>query len=369
MLNQAGSHGVEYEVVCPDAKGLTGYLHDNGIKVHVVPFRHAILPRSKSFMDKVKWMPRLIHNSWLNYKAIGTIMSIAKEFGADMIHENSSVLNVGYQAAKKLHIPDVIHIREYGDLDFNMVIPGMAKRLASETVHTISITKDIARHRNQLDNPHAAQIYNAVMKGRDLRYNPDKKKFFLYAGRIEEFKGTTELIDAYIAYASKEESPLPLYIAGCTNFPTYQEELVTRVKKAGLDNYVKWLGERMDVADIMYETVCTIIPSRFEGFGRVMPEAMTNGSLCIGRNTGGTKEQMDNGRSITGRDIAFAYDTVSELSGLFSEVTRMVSNANPFDEGGEFHDMIMRSQRVVESLYSEESFGKKLMDFYNRILC
>lgn len=369
MLRQAARHGVDYEVVCPDDKGLTCYLRDNGIMVHVIPFRHAILPGGKSLLDKLKWLPRLIHNSWLNYKAIGRIVSIAKGFGADMIHENSSVLNIGYHAAKKLNIPDVVHIREYGDLDFNLVIPGIAKRLASNSVYPISITKDIARHRNQLDNPHAAQIYNAVMKRSDLRYNPDKKKFFLYAGRVEECKGTSELIDAYIAYAANQEPPLPLYIAGCANFPDYQEKLMSRVKKAGLDKYVKWLGERMDIADIMYDTVCTIIPSRFEGFGRVMPEAMTNGSLCIGRNTGGTKEQMDNGRRITGRDIAFAYDTVAELSGLLSEVTRVVSNANPFVEGGEFHDMILRSQSVVDALYSEESFGNRLVDFYKRVLC
>ena len=369
MLRQAGLNGVEYEVVCPDEKGLTLYLRGNGVKVHVIPFRHAILPLNHSLKDKFKWLPRLIHNSWLNYKAIGSIMSIAKDFGAEIIHENSSVLNVGYQAAKKLNIPDVVHIREYGDLDFNLVIPGIENRLASDSVYPISITKDIARHRNQLDNPHAAQIYNAVMKRSDLRYNPDKKMFFLYAGRVEECKGTTELIDAYIAYAVKEKTPLPLYVAGSTNFPAYQEALMSRVKKSGLDKYVKWLGERTDIADIMYETVCTIIPSRFEGFGRVMPEAMTNGSLCIGRNTGGTKEQLDNGRSITGRDIAFAYDSVPELSSLLSDVARMVSSANPFVEGGEFHEMILRSQRVVDSLYSEESFGSKLVDFYKRVLC
>ena len=66
----------------------------------------------------------------------------------------------------------------------------------------------------------------------------------------------------------------------------------------------------------MRQAKAIIIPSHNEGFGRCMPEAMFNGCLCIGHDTGGTKEQMDNGTEATGEDIALRYQTEDQLTDI-----------------------------------------------------
>ena len=45
----------------------------------------------------------------------------------------------------------------------------------------------------------------------------------------------------------------------------------------------------------MSKALALFVPSSFEGFGFITVEAMFCGCLVIGRNTGGTKEQFDNG--------------------------------------------------------------------------
>ena len=368
MICQAQAHGIDLEVVCPDHDGLTQWLNREGFKVHVVRYRHVRLPFARTLTDKLKWLPRLIHDYWINLKAIPKVKRIALEFAPDIIHENSSVINFGYKASKALGVPDVVHIREYGYLDFRMRLPGRKKRLNSNQVFTISITKDIFRHLQQDLNPRSTQIYDGIVTESDFRLIENKKKMFLYAGRIERAKGIDDLLEAYTDYSRQVKDPLPLYICGGCNHPEFLERLKKFVDDRGCSSYVKWLGERPDVADYMAQAAATIIPSRFEGLGRVMPEAMANGSLCIARNTGGTKEQLDNGMEFTGAPIAIAYEDNLQLKKALLDITAAMEKGDAFMPGSKYRHMIDRSQKAVKEFFSEDSFGDKLIVFYNKIL-
>lgn len=368
MLSQAKSHGIEFEVVCPDEKGLTKWLRNRDIKVHVVHFRHVRLPFSRTLSDKIKWLPRLLHDSWVNFRARSAVKSIARAFAPDIIHENSSVINTGFFASKSIKVPDIVHIREYGDLDFKMILPGRNTRLHGKNTYTISITKDICRHLRQDSNPKATQIYDGIVKTSDFRLNPDKKRWFLYAGRIESAKGIDDLLEAYVEYVQKVENPLPLYVCGGCNTPGYLEKMKDYVSGQGMESKVVWLGERTDIADFMAQAAATIIPSKFEGLGRVMPEAMANGSLCIARNTGGTKEQLDNGFQFTGAPIAISYEEKSQLIDALVNVTKIFDNGEAFLPGSDLRQMIERSQASVKEFFSEERFGEKICDFYSKVL-
>ena len=368
MLREADKAGIEYRVVCPDTLGLTRCLEEKGVYTYVRHFRHNRYPSTQGIVNLLKWLPRLIHDNYINWKAKRRLYEDVKDFNPDIVHENSSAVNIGYYIAKRLDVPYIMHIREYGDLDFQITIPDVGKRMADPGCWTISITKDIFLRKKQDRNPHATQIYNGIMTMSQLRFTPHKKRYFLYAGRIEPAKGTSELIDAYLKYLSVEKDPVPLKIAGGCNHPDYCERLKDKVAHAGCSDMVEWLGDRDDVCDLMFEAAATVIPSRFEALGRVMPEAMANGSLCVGRDTGGTKEQMDNGLEFTGNEIALRFTTVDDLAGVFSYITCEMKDNDPFASGGAFRDMIDRSQRSVCEFFSEEQFGKRLLSFYDKIL-
>ncbi|MDE7408704.1 MAG: glycosyltransferase [Muribaculaceae bacterium] len=368
MLLQAKAHGIEFEVVCPDEKGLTQWLRENGITVHVVHFRHVRLPFFRSLSDKIKWLPRVVHDYWINYRARSGVERIAREFAPDIIHENTSVINVGYHAAKSIGVPDVIHIREYGNLKYRISLPGRTSRIKAENVFTIPITKDLSRFLNQESNPNTKQLYDGIVSISEFRINEDKEKWFLYAGRIESSKGIGDLLEAYAEYVVSTSTPYPLYVCGGCNNSAYLEELKAFTIEKGIESNVKWMGERDDVSDFMAKAAATIIPSRNEGLGRVMPEAMANGSLCVARYKLGTKEQLDNGIDFTGAPIAIAYEEKNQLKEALLNITEAVERGEAFISGSDYRKMIDRSQAAVKEFFSEESFGDKLHNFYIDIL-
>ena len=120
------------------------------------------------------------------------------------------------------------------------------------------------------------------------------------------------------------------------------------------------MGPRKDIISLMQKAKAIIIPSLNEGFGRCMPEAMFNGCLAIGRDTGGTKEQMDNGLEYTGKDIALRFKTMEQLVSHFMDISKQ-----PLDF---FHDMIQSAFITVNHFYSSESNTNKILSLYGRIL-
>jgi glycosyltransferase involved in cell wall biosynthesis len=110
----------------------------------------------------------------------------------------------------------------------------------------------------------------------------------------------------------------------------------------------------------MQQARAIIIPSRFEGFGLCMPEAMFNGCLAIGRNTGGTKEQLDNGLRLQGSEIALRYDTTNELTHLLCEISQ-----SPI---AQYQPMVERAFHTVNQLYTEENNAREIFQFYQSIL-
>ncbi|MDE6634760.1 MAG: glycosyl transferase family 1, partial [Bacteroidaceae bacterium] len=92
--------------------------------------------------------------------------------------------------------------------------------------------------------------------------------------------------------------------------------------------------------------------------GRCLPEAMFNGTPVIGRNTGGTREQMDNGVRRTGREIALRYTTTEEL------VQCLVQAAQGF---GAEEEMRKSAFEVVNMLYSDEAYVDNVFRFYEDI--
>ena len=367
MICQALVHNIKIDVVCPDENGLTHWLREKGISVHVVRYQSIYLPSYKTISDVIKWAPRFIYYSLINHQGKSGVKRIAKESAPDIIHENTSTINVGYNAAKAIGVPYVMHIREFGPLEFNMKVPGRKRRLKGRRVFSIPITKALSKFLCLDSNHKSRQIYDGIVQSSEFRFLENKKKWFLYAGRIVKEKGISDLLEAYVEYIRKSDHPYPLHICG-NGIPDYVEKMKTFVAENGIEDYVIWLGEQSNISEFMAETVATIMPSRCEGLGRVMPEAMTNGSICVVRDITGTKEQLENGLRFTGAPIAFAYDDKEQLTKTLLDITETVEKGGAFSSGSEYRLMIERSQSAVKEFFTEERFGDKVYEFYNYIL-
>lgn len=363
MLRGVMNKGVTPFVIVPDTNGIYQDLVSLQIPVLPITFRTNSFPTVNSLKDIILFLPRLFARLIVNKRAIGKIVSFLSDKNIDIIHSNVSIITPGYQAARRLHLPHIFHIREYVDKDFNIhYIPSIHRLrnlLQSPSTYSICITKDIQRHHGLTESPKSRVIYNGIRPAAKDIPSFRKKGYLLYAGRIQSAKGITELLDSYLSYTKVTECPLPLYIAGGTVNKHFYASLLRFVESNHITHLVKFLGDRNDIELLMQEATAIVIPSRFEAFGRCMAEAMFNGCLVISKNTGGSKEQMDNGQQLEGGEIALRYNTSDELTLLLESVTKQNDIYQPY---------INRAFHAVNSLYASEINAEKVYQFYEDIL-
>lgn len=354
--------GVEPIVICPNKGGGYQLLKNKGVKTFCIANRNSVFPPFNSIKNKCLYIPRLVIHSVINTISVFKLKKICTDLKPDIIHSNGALIDVGYRTARKLKIPHIYHLREYQDLDFGMKIkPSMNgfKDILSKSF-SICITTGVKQHFITDQNKDKMRvIYDGVHDIDNIAFCPKKEKYFLFVGRIDEAKGFKNVIIAFSRFIKKHNG-YKLLVAGAPLSLEYFEEIKSYIQKNGLNNYVVFLGIRDDVDNLMQRAYAFIMSSRFEGFGLVTAEAMFNGCLVIGHNTGGTKEQFDNGLQMIGDEIGLRYNNVDEL------YERMIDVAENGIES--YFPMIMRSQKAASSLYSIETYVDKVLEYYKTIL-
>ena len=128
------------------------------------------------------------------------------------------------------------------------------------------------------------------------RFGLKKKKYFLFLGRIEYKKNTDTLVTAFREFA-KNNDEIKLVLAG---FPGHGgREIVDGIpaelkKRVVLTGYVK----DNEKTTLLKNTLCFIFPSRFEGFGIPLLEAMDAGVPIIASD-------IPSSREVAGKDVLY----------------------------------------------------------------
>lgn len=356
--------GIKPLIVLPSKRSLYSYLKQQKIPCIVIQsgYRMSVYPWAGTIKNKILFIPRLLGRLIVNNLATLKLLRIVNQFKPNLIHTNMSVISIGYYVARFFKIPHIWHIREYGDLDFQVhhypTKKNKLNKYKSPGSYTLCITKDIQQYNNLQTWRNSHVIYDGVLSTTNCYYQKEKAPYFLFAGRLERAKGILLLIDAYANYCEQHSSPLQLYIAG-SGTETYTQLIKDKIAQYTLENRVLLLGMQDDILSLYRRATALIVPSISEGFGFITAEAMFSGCLVIGNDTAGTKEQFDNGKEITGEEIGLRYNTQKQLVQHLVDVTN--------NSTGYYTPMILRAQQVVSQLYSTETHVKNVYNLYNRI--
>lgn len=119
-----------------------------------------------------------------------------------------------------------------------------------------------------------------VIQSKETPFKPK----FLFVGRLTEQKNVPLLISAFkIHLANSPLSELHIYGSG-------RLEKSLQFSTVDVSNNVFWHGRSPRLNEIMRSYSCLILPSRYEGFGLVLLEAMQNGLPILAANTSAIPE-------------------------------------------------------------------------------
>lgn len=363
LLAHLTKKGIYPMVTCPTEGSFSERLKEMDIPVKTIGNPLEIYPKIYSWRSYIKYPYSLLLMLLRRHSAYKKLCSCIETFHPDIIHTNVGPIHIGYFAARKYNIPHVWHIREYQKEDFNMnPFPSMKSyidMLHNERNHCITITKDVFKH-FRLNEAKDTMIYDGVIdKDKIKTFNTKKQPYILFVGRLSDAKGTKDLISAYNEYA-KNGGSYNLCLAGKGD-ECYLKECISLLDKKNRSK-VNFLGEckHSNIYQLMYDAAVFVVPSRNEGFGFITAEAMFNGAIVIGKNTGGTKEQFDNGLTLTGSEIGFRYNNDNELIELLVKSEHMANDV--------YKNIIVNAQNVVCELYDMQTQSEKILNFYKNII-
>lgn len=196
----------------------------------------------------------------------------------------------------------------------------------------------------------------------EYRYNPDisaqikqelgieGKKVIGHVGRFFPQKNHTFLIDIFKAVHDMEPDAVLLLVGGGERDDALKNQIKQKVEDLGLEDAVRFLGVRDDVAKVVQAFDVFLLPSLFEGLPVTMIEAQAAGLPCV------ISDKVPIQCDITGNvDVVRLEDSVDKWA---RTVCRLV-------DGFEKKDMY---EKIVSAGFDIKENAKWLEEFYGEAL-
>lgn len=345
-------------IVMVEAKGCVyDYFINNGVECIICNFKEDLVGKPVKFYQYIKYALQYVPNHLIfyrkNHECAKIVAKILNGRNIDIVHINNTVMSVGCDIAKVLDAKVVWHLRGFMDLDFGwMPLRGWNKyrALLKHTDAVIGITKTVLQHYIPLESKNAYIISDAVRSSVDTCFEMPKEKYFLFcAGFLTEQKGCSFAISAFNKSGLAAQG-YKLKIIGEAH-PTYMSKLLQIVSVAGLTDEVEFLGRTDKIKEYMRRATAFLMCSENEGLGRVSIEAMFYGCLVIGRNSGGTKDFVFDGKT----GLLF-----NDMDGCVAAMQKAATS--------DLQDIIRYAQQFACENFSIENYGAKILDVYSKVL-
>jgi len=296
----------------------------------------------------------------IHRNTISKLAMLARSKNIDIIHLNNQVvLNfMGVFVAQSLSIPCVSHLRTFNSYGLNQYKVAYLKIIK---IHYIAISKQIKRHwiERGLDSDMIEVIHNMSQSFEDCEaddkdtaliteYNGHK---LIFAGRLIACKGISFLIESFKMLLNSGIHA-KLYLLGSGEEENSLRDLIYNQE---VEEDVVFLGYRSNPLAIMRKMDLLILPSKEEGFGRVLLEAMGVGVAVIGTKVGGIPEIIDN--EVNGLLVPYG-----DVLALKEAILRVLN------DGILKRRIINAGFCTLQSKFNKEHYSKRLENVYDSFL-
>lgn len=338
-------------------------LRDMGIKTFPCFFGWWQQPQNWSILFKAAF--RVLH--WFQKISVMRIAGYVRKHQVNIIHSNSSTIDIGAQVAERTGCKHVWHFREYGEADYCLeYIYGREKSMDYVMKHSdmiIFISNALRESYKQFDrNEKVRVIYNGIYSEKRKKVEKGIKNHtftFLVTGNIIQGKNqklVAEAVDILVNQMKIEKNRFQVYFAGAATAlaesKKYRDEIQAYIDEQGLDNII--FTGYVDNMDNLREGVnAEIVPSRSEAYGRVTLEAMISHNLVIASNSGANPELIGEDE----RGLLFESNSALDLA--MKMVQAMEENTTKYTDC---------AFEYVQSVHLQEETYRKVQRIYQYIL-
>ena len=259
-----------------------------------------------------------VHYAHESSRKIDTVAAVAdwiESRGIELLHTHSNRPNVvGRMAATLFHgsgLAVVSHYHnQYDDKwERDPAMLSLERRLASSTHAMIAVSDSVRQHvasRIGVGEECVEVVPNGVDASKFVCADRAAAKRALgldesrpvvgVVGRITEQKGQEDFVEAALQLAI--DRPEPLFVmVGYAEDAALQQRLRQRIAVFGLSDRIRFLGNRDDMANVYAALDLVVAPSRWEGFGMMLVEAMAAGRPIVAARAGAIPEIVRDGTS------------------------------------------------------------------------
>lgn len=365
LVQELKEHGHEVMVVLPIRNGqVYKTLREKNIAVKKIFFGWWMMPSDWNLLMKTAF--RILYA----FETIPErrIAALAQRFGAQIIHSNSSAIDIGARAAERAGIAHVWHFREFGDADYHLeYLKGKEKscryveKVPGKVVFISHSVQDA--YRGLIPEKCGCVIYNGIAgqflhrKYRsDAVKNKKEKTVFLIAGNLHPAKRQDLALEACYLLEQRKITDIKMVIAGAASamqssrqYEKKLHEMAARIEHIE----VIFTGFVQDMPAMRRETDVELVCSEKEAFGRVTIEAMMSSNPVIASDSGANPELIHpgkNGLLFTSGDAAALAECMIKMAENPENIQRMGSMAY---ESARDAFSSERNTKQIEKLYRE----------------
>lgn len=301
--NMRKNYDIHPIVIVPSVGEVTYVLEEKKIEYYVEPYFLWVYSEESPYPKKVI---NFFRYKLLNLIAINRISKICKSQKIDLIHSNSSVIDIGAKIGSKLNLPHIWHIREFGKEDYNLKyykgINESTRYMEENSDKVIFISHAVEKKYSQYfrDKNKLTVIYNGVSE--ENYYNDIKNKDYngkikiVFIGAIRKEKNQFELIKSINKLVNeKKYNDIVVYIFGDGD-QEYINSMKEYINNHNLNEYIIFKGKVKNVKKYIRDSHIGVVCSKNEAFGRVTIEYMMGGITVIASNQGANTELINKGK-------------------------------------------------------------------------
>lgn len=311
----------------------------------------------KQFQNNKFKLKRLLNNL-----TIAKLICILRKEKPDVVHINALTAYTVGVAAEKCHIPVVWHIREFmeEDLKIEFYDKKFSYNILKKATCLVAISKATKKKWENELKREVKLIYDGLPVERYLvkhkEYMKEKTIRIILYGRITPTKGQILLLKAISGISSKPHNQKVLfYFAGKVDDVDYFEKCKQYVKLNNLEKKVNYLGEVMDIKNLLADKDIVCVCSSNEAFGRVTVEGMLSKCLVVASDSGASGELIQDG--ITGR--LYRNDSVDSLTETILKAINDLYINNGIPDA---------AQTFAINNFSEQSNTENIIKLYKKII-